>query len=153
MQSEKPIESHADGETTGSHSQSGFTLIETSIALIVMLVAALSAASLFVYATNYNSGANDRALAQTLAQRQMESLRKTSFDQVASSTQTVTSAGRSFTVVTTVCNDGTAGCGGSTTMKKITVVATPQSAGGAWVRSSVSLISYRADTSLGAYFQ
>src|SRR5215213_821019 len=91
----------------------GFTLVETSIALLVLLVAGLAASSLFVYAIKYNTGANDRAVAQAIAQRQMEVLRKTTFSDIADSTQTVTAAGgRQFTLAVAVCNDGSAACGG-----------------------------------------
>jgi Tfp pilus assembly protein PilV len=131
----------------------GFTIIETCIALLVLMVAALSIASLFAYAIQYNTGANDRALAQTIAQQQMESLRKTPFDQIASSNSTVTSAGRSYTVVVTACNDGTAACGGSAAMMKITVQVTPQAGGPSWVRRPVTLIALRGVLSFGPNYQ
>jgi len=130
----------------------GFTLIETAIAMLVLMVAGLAASSLFMYSINYNSGANDRAVAQAVAQRQMEVLRKTSFAQLASSTQDVTSTGRPFTVATTVCNDGSALCGGNTSVKRVTVQVTPQSAGGAWARSAVTLVTLRSNIATGSYF-
>src|ERR671920_281538 len=120
------------GKEVRARRERGFTLVETSIALLVMLVAGLAASSLFVYSIKYNTGANDRAVAQSLAQRQMETLRKTSFASIAASTQTVASAGRQFTVAVAVCNDGTAACGGSTAVKRVTVTVTPLSAGGGW---------------------
>ncbi len=133
--------------------QRGFTLIETSIALVVLLVAGLGAASLFSYSINYNTGANDRALAQSLAQRQMEQLRKTPFPQVLDSDQTLTSAGRPFDVATRVCNDGSVACGGSPAFKKITVTVTPRAgASRGWMRSSVVLVTLRGTTNLGPYF-
>jgi Tfp pilus assembly protein PilV len=129
----------------------GFTIIETCIALLVLMVAALSIASLFAYAIQYNTGANDRATAQAIAQQQMESLRKTPFDQIASSNSTVTSAGRSYTVVVTACTD--AACGGSTAMMKITVQVTPQGAGPSWTRRPVTLIALRGVLSFGSNYQ
>ena len=141
------------GAADAAGRERGFTLIETCIALLVLMVAALSIASLFTYAIQYNTGANDRALAQAIAQRQMESLRKTPFDQIASSTGTVTSGGRAFSVVTTACNDGTAACGGSTSMMRITVRVTPQAGGPSWTRSSVTLIALRGVTYFGSYYQ
>jgi prepilin-type N-terminal cleavage/methylation domain-containing protein len=139
------------GKEGRARGERGFTLIETSIALLVMLVAGLAASSLFVYAIKYNAGANDRAVAQSLAQRQMESLRKTSYDTLADSTQTVASAGRNFTVAVAVCNDGTDACGGSTAVKRVTVTVTPSSGKG-WSLSSVTLITLRSSTSPGAYY-
>src|SRR5215210_3127601 len=118
----------------------GFTLIETSVALLIMMVAGLSIATVFSFAVSYNKGANGRAVAQALAQRQMEFLRKSTFDQVVPSTQIVTvpssqvvaGAGLRYSVVTAVCNDGTAACGGSTTVKRVTVTSTPLNAGTGW---------------------
>ena len=139
-----------------SHKQGsrGFTLIETSIALLVLLVAGLGAASLFSYAVNYNTGANERALAQSLAQRQMEQLRRTPFKDLAASTQTVTSAGRSYSVATEVCNDGTAACGGNPLVKRVTVTVTPLAAGNkAWMRGSVVLVTMRSGGALGPFYQ
>ena len=134
--------------------QRGFTLIETAIAMVVLLVAGLGAASLFSYAVNYNTGANDRAIAQSLAQRQMEQLRQTPFGQIVDSDQTVTTAGRPFLVTTRVCDDGSPACGGSPAFKKITVTVTPQAgASRGWMRSSVILVTLRGSTNLGPFYQ
>src|SRR4030095_16444443 len=96
-------------------SEEGFTLLETSIALIVMMVVTLATGSLFVYAVNYNSGSGDRSAALAIAQQRLERLRRTPFNDALlttpSTTETATNAGRNYTVVTTVC--WTSGCGGS----------------------------------------
>ena len=138
--------------TRGDDADRGFTLLETSIALVVMMVVTLGTASLFVYAINYNDGSNDQALALAVAQQRMERLRRTPFGDVilstALSTETVTSAGRRYTVVTTVCS--TSGCGGSATLKIITVQVTPQN-GSAWANTPAILVSQRAGPSLGPY--
>lgn len=120
----------------------GFTLIETCIALVVMMVMALSVASLFAYAVNYNSGAHDRALAQAIAQQRMERLRKTSFYSLASSTETVASDGRTFNITITVSNDAS--------LKTITVSVTPQG-NSSWGNGSVTIITQRATPDAGAY--
>lgn len=130
----------------------GFTLIETAVAMLVMMVAGLAASSLFVYSIKYNTGAQDRAAAQAIAQRQMELLRKTAFDDIAAYTQTVESASRQYSVAVTVCNDGTAACGGSTSVKRLTVTVTPLSGGPAWALSSVTLITLRSSSATGTYF-
>ncbi|HEV7893737.1 MAG TPA: prepilin-type N-terminal cleavage/methylation domain-containing protein [Pyrinomonadaceae bacterium] len=129
----------------------GFSLVETAIAMIVLMVAGLAATSLFVYSVKYNSGATDRAVAQALAQRQMESLRKTSFAGIAASTTTVASAGRNYTVDVAVCNDGTAACGGSAAVKRLTVMVTPANAGNAWARRPVTLVTLRSSTDTGTF--
>ena len=130
----------------------GFTLVETAIAMIVLMVAGLAATSLFVYATKFNVGAHDRAVAQSIAQKQMESLRKTAYGDIAASNTTVTSAGRNFTVDVAVCNDGTAACGGTTDIKRLTVTVTPANAGNAWARRPVTLITLRSATTFGTYY-
>src|SRR5437667_5552012 len=57
----------------------GFTLIETSIAMVIMMVAGLGVVSLFVYSISNNSGGNDRAVAISIAQQQVEQLRSVRF--------------------------------------------------------------------------
>src|SRR5947207_2004465 len=103
-------------------SDRGFTLLETSIALVVMMVVTLGTASLFVYAIKNNDGSNDQALALAVAQQRMERLRRTPFNDTSLntflSTETVTSAGRRYTVAPTLCS--TSDRGGSATVKIIT---------------------------------
>src|SRR5213593_2804650 len=139
-----------------ANNQRGFTLLEIMIAFVLMMIVTLGAASLFVYAINYNSGAYDRTLAHAVAQRQMESLRRTPFDSLVTPAQPepdVTSGGRQFSIVTTVCADAAAGCGGSATLKKVTIQVTPQGAGPNWVRGSVLVETLRATSTTGVYFQ
>ena len=140
--------------------QGGFTLIETSVALLLMMVAGLSIASVFSFAVSYNKGANGRAAAQALAQRQMEFLRKSTYDQVVPSTQVMTvpsspgvaGAGLRYSVVTAVCNDGSAACGGSTSVKRVTITSTPLNAGTGWASRPVVLVTLRSNTTLGPNF-
>lgn len=135
--------------------QQGFTLLEIMIALVLMMIVTLGAATLFAYAINYNSGAYDRTLAHAVALQQMERLRRTAFESLVTPTQPepdIISAGRTYSIVTTVCADATANCGGSATLKKITVQITPQGAGANWVRSSVRLETMRAAPFIGIYF-
>src|SRR5713226_7069957 len=113
-----------------SDNEQGFTLLETSIALVIMMVVTLATGSLFVYAINYNSGSGDRSAALAIAQQRMERLRKSSFSDTVlttpSTTETVTNVGRQYAVVTTICS--TSACGGSDALKLITVQVTPKSA-------------------------
>ncbi|HEX8130721.1 MAG TPA: prepilin-type N-terminal cleavage/methylation domain-containing protein [Pyrinomonadaceae bacterium] len=52
----------------------GFTLIETSVAMLVMLVVGLGASSLFLYSVRYNSGGTQRSTAMAIAQQRVELL-------------------------------------------------------------------------------
>jgi len=115
------------GSSTTKH-EDGFTLIETSIALVVMMIVGLGAASLFFYAIGANSTARDRELSMAVAQQQMERLRSTQFLQLEATvtelggaTKTEVSAGRSYTVNTTIVDTFT----GNNTQKTITVQVTP----------------------------
>ena len=135
-----------------SDNEQGFTLLETSIALLVMMIVTLATGSLFVYAINYNSGSGDRSASLAIAQQRMERLRKSSFSDALlttpSTTETVTNAGRQYAVVTTICS--TSACGGSDALKLITVQVTPQGAN-QWANSPVIVLSQRATPSVGSY--
>ena len=144
--------------------EKGFTLIETSIALVIMMIVGLGAASLFFFAVNYNSSATDRQLAMGVAQKRMEWLRDIPFDSTTRTlaytagglaatgadgvTETFTNAGRSYSVVTTITDMATAP-DGQPTLKRITLRVTPLGAGNAL--GSVVLTSMRATVVRGSF--
>jgi Tfp pilus assembly protein PilV len=108
--------------------QQGFTLIETTIAFVVMMIVGLGAASLFVFALGSNTSARDRELSMAVAQQQMELLRSTRFINLdatvtanGGATKTVTSGGRPYTVITTITDT----VAGNATQKTVTVRVTP----------------------------
>lgn len=108
----------------------GFTLLETTIALVVMMVVALGAASLFVYAVGANTTARDRELSMAVAQQQMERLRNASFANLEATVygtggdaKTVESGGRRYSVTTAISQT----VAGDASRKTITVQVTPQS--------------------------
>ena len=108
--------------------QSGFTIMEAVIAMVIMMIAVLGSASVFSYSINYNSGATDRELAMAIAQRQMEQLRNAAFtdaslNATAGTSTTVVRAGRSYTVTTTIVHSNV--ISGQPTLKTITVQVTP----------------------------
>ena len=139
--------------------QQGFTLMETAVSLVVMMVVGLGAASLFVFALGTNTKARDRELAMAVAQQQMERLRNAQFADLdatvtatGGATKTVTSAGRSYSVVTTIANS----VAGNSTQKTITIEVTPQggvsNAGLTAVQrvfGGVTLITIRSTNTLG----
>src|ERR1043166_9099952 len=109
--------------------QAGFTLLEAAIALVILMIIGLGIASLFTYAIQANSNADDRELAMAIAQKRMEWLRTIPFTtqtrhvaysypngglEVTSSTgvsETVTKSGRSYTVLTIIQNVSTVPAG------------------------------------------
>jgi len=57
----------------------GFTLIETTVAMLVMMIVGLGATSLFLYAARYNAGGTQRSTAMAIAQQRVEVLRGADF--------------------------------------------------------------------------
>ena len=150
MRKSKPHDhySPANPEPWLAKGESGFTIIETSIAMVIMMVAALASASLFAYAIGNNSSANDRELAMAVAQQQLEQLRNSSFTDaslsaVVANTSTIARAGRSYTVVKTITNSNT--INGQPTLKTITVWVTPAGS----PLSTVTLYTVRSTHLLG----
>jgi len=115
----------------------GFTLMETTVALLILMVVGLGAASLFFYAATNTSTASDRQLAMAVAQQRVEEMRAVLFtdaalNATAGTVTNVTSAGRPY-LVNTVITDSTP------TLKIITVRVAPQGAGPGWARNVASL--------------
>jgi len=115
----------------GSKGQQGFTLIETAVSMVVMMIVGLGAASLFVFALGTNNSARDRELSMAVAQQQMERLRNTKFASLEATVmatgganKTVTSGGRSYRVVTSVVET----VAGDASQMTITVEVSPTTA-------------------------
>ena len=144
-------------------SHAGFTLIETSIALLIMLVVSLGAASLFVIAAGNNSGATDRQLSMAVAQDRMERLRNVIFSDpsldvtpTSGTIETVTNVGRSYRVTTVITASNTVN--GLPTVKTISIRVNPVGAGPSWsggtsVFGSVTLVSQRSSLLTGPHRQ
>ena len=136
------------------NSQSGFSLIETTIALLVMMVGALACTSLFVFSLQNNVGGSERALAMAVAQQQLEQIRSVTYEDTTliagTITSTVRNGERNYTVQRTVA-DETNSDGSSKELKRITITVTPQTAGADWMRSPVVLVSERSTLATGSY--
>ena len=134
--------------------QQGFTLMETSIAMVVMLVGALGIASLFVFSTQNNVGGGERALAMAVAQQQLEQIRSVSYDDTTLDVGTVnadvTSAQRNYTVQRIVAQETNAD-GSPRQLKRITITVTPKAGGPNWLRTPVVLVSLRSTLANGNY--
>jgi Tfp pilus assembly protein PilV len=133
----------------------GFTLIETSIAMVTMMIAGLAVSSLFVFSIHNNVGGNERALAMAVAQQQMEQLRSVSFEDasltVGTNTVTVTSDNHNYTVVKTIANEVNPN-NSIKQLRRITITVTPD--GGAranWTRLPVTLVSFRSTLAFGSF--
>ncbi|MEN3325676.1 MAG: hypothetical protein V7638_483 [Acidobacteriota bacterium] len=141
-------------KTKTANGEGGFSLIETCIAMVVMMVAGLACSSLFVFSIQNNVGGSERALSMAVAQQQLEQLRSVEYkDSTLNDLTTefnVTTGGRTYDVqrqVVTEKNDNNT----SKELKKITVTVTPQAAGPNWTRSPVVLVSYRSTAEAGSY--
>jgi prepilin-type N-terminal cleavage/methylation domain-containing protein len=137
--------------------EAGFTLLETSIAMVILAVAGLGVASCFFFAAKNNNSARERELAMAVAQQQLEQLRNVAFGDAsltASDTNsTVTRANRPYLVRTTI-TDGNFQAG-TARSKTIQIRVTPWADQSAWARNvatvfgSVTVISERTSQGLG----
>ncbi len=149
----------------------GFTLAETTVAMLVMMIASVSVISLFTYAIKVNAGARDRQLAMAVAQKRLEWLRAIPFNNTTRGlayrfpdaanptsgglgatpatgvTETTTNAGRTYTVTTTIRNDGGV-TDANSTVKTITIQVTPVGADAAL--GSVTLVTQRSTLLMGS---
>jgi prepilin-type N-terminal cleavage/methylation domain-containing protein len=129
--------------------EKGFSLIETTIAMLLMLIVALGSASLFSFSIYNNSGGSDRAVALAIAQQAMEALRGAKFNGTTTDPQLnagtvvqngVLRDGRSFNVTRTVVDT-------STTLKSITITVGGQNIVKGWAAGAggtITLISQRS---------
>lgn len=152
-----------DRATIHRNSAAGFTLIETSISLVIMMIVGLGVASLFAYSTRNNTAANDRELAMSVAQKRLEWLRSVPFTTTTRNlaysfpngglgstsggavTETVVAAGRSYEVTTVIQDTVTVPAGepdeNQPMVKTISITVTP--AGDA-SRTSVTITTQRS---------
>lgn len=141
-------------------SQAGFTLIETTISMVLMAIIGLGVASLFAYAASSTSNASDREMATAVAQQRMEQLRNVAFSDsslAATSSSgvlaTETRLGRQYSVTTTISDSLVVNS--AATLKTITVKVTPLAASATWaanvntVFASVTLVSTRTAQMIG----
>ena len=149
-----------NGKELTASDERGFTLLETTIAMVLLAIVGLGIASLFFFAAKNNVSAGDRELAMAVAQQRMEQLGNRQFlsaDLAATSVDgtstTITRAGRRY-VVNTVITDSLL-LAGQPVRKTITVRVTPWSDGSPWARTvstvfgSVTMISNRTAQSVG----
>lgn len=134
--------------------QRGFTLIETTISLLVMMVGSLAISSLFLFSAQNNVGGGERALAMAVAQQQLEQIRSVTFEDASltdgTTTSTVRNGERNYTVQKVVATETNAN-GSARQLKTITITVTPQTAGPDWMRTPVVLVSKRSTLAAGGF--
>jgi uncharacterized protein (TIGR02598 family) len=152
-------------------SQRGFTLLEASVAMVILMVIGLAVASLFTYAIQSNASADDRELSMAIAQKRMEWLRTIPFTTQTRSVayafpngglaatatagvdETVTNAGRSYRVNTVIEDLNVVPIGqpdaGAPTLKRIRVSVTPSIATTAF--ETVIIYTIRSTQVTGTY--
>ena len=141
-------------KTRAANGEAGFTLLETSIAMVVMMVGALASTSLFVYSVQNNVGGSERALSMAVAQQQLEQIRSVSFEDTTltagTSDFTVTTGGRTYNVQRVVADQNNSD-NTPKNLKRITITVTPGGGNPNWTRTPVVLVSYRSTLAKGSY--
>jgi Tfp pilus assembly protein PilV len=140
----------AAAERRNERGERGFTLAETAVAFLIMMIVLLGVASVFAYAVYNNTSGADRTQTLALAQQSLETLRSYEYSSNATDarlkkgayTQTARYGGsnRLYQIDWTI--DDT-----TTTVKTITVKVTPVVAGPSWAAggaTGVTIITQRA---------
>ena len=129
--------------------EGGFTLLETTIAMVLMMIVALGAASVFAFSVYNNSGGSDRAVSIALAQQALEALRGATFNGTTTDARLAAGTvvqngvirdGRTFRITKVVTDN-------STTLKTITITVQSQSIVSGWASGAggtITLIAQRS---------
>lgn len=139
----------------------GFTVLETVIAMIMMMTVGLGASALFLYAITNNAAATARAQSLAVAQQELERLRSVDFNDpllntVAGTPTTVTRGPATFritkTVNTVAAYNVPAPTGGTRpTLKIITITVAPVINNAPWAAGGVAITTTRATFQSGPY--
>jgi Tfp pilus assembly protein PilV len=134
----------------GRRGERGFTLAETAVAFLIMMIVLLGVASVFAYAVYNNSSGADRTQALALAQQSLETLRSYEYSSHTTDARLVAGAytqsahyggsNRLYQIDWTIADT-------TTTVKTITVKVTPVAAGPSWASGSatgVTIVTQRA---------
>ena len=131
--------------------EKGFTLLETTAALLVMMIGGLGICGVFAYTIKNNTGSRDRATAVAVAQQQMEYYRNLTFTDAALTATvatpdpvTVTSAGRTYAVRTTITDT-------TSSLKTIKIEVTPLLSSDEGAVGTVEISVQRSAFALGPY--
>jgi len=147
------------GPYGSSTCESGFSLVEVTIALLILMIAAMGVFAAFTYSTVWNSGNSKRSQALSVLQKEVEYLRGLKFNPPPAVidpdlaggvkvTRTVTSTGdnAAYLVDVTVDDDPfTAGVqtDATKTIKEITLTVTPLGSSNSWITANRTSVIFR----------
>lgn len=134
----------------------GFTLLETTVAMLVLMVVGAGVAGALLYAMRSNTGAGNRSHANAVAQRQIEYLQNVPFvnleaavNAAGGAAKVVQVEGHSFNVTTAFEYAPSAA---APTLKTIIISVTPQGVSpGAWAQTPVQVRLQRTTQVVGPY--
>lgn len=143
-----------------STNESGFSILETTISLVLMAIVGLGTASAFYYSFRNTDSAGNRELAMAVAQQQMEQFRTVDISDAslvatAGTSTTVTSSERQYIVLKTIVDSNVVN--GGPTVKTITISVTPNSDTASWATNitslfgSVTLVAQRTALTVGPH--
>ncbi|MEO2168861.1 MAG: prepilin-type N-terminal cleavage/methylation domain-containing protein [bacterium] len=89
-------------------SESGFTIIETLVAMMILAISFLGFAGVHILASKAQSLGNNQGIATFIANQQLEEMRRTSFAQISSKIDTEEHEGLGFIVARIVDDLGLA---------------------------------------------
>ena len=141
------------------HGARGFTIVETVIAFLLLMIVSFGIASLFTFSIYNNSGGIDRASSLAIGQQALEVLRTAQFTSTATSsslrggtyTQNVVRDQRNFTLTIVIDDDPSTAAfevDPSTTIKKITVTVRSDSIGKGWASGSFGTITLTTERTM-----
>jgi Tfp pilus assembly protein PilV len=162
MTTEKAVLRRHESRRRARRGEAGFTLMETVIAMIVMMVVGLGASALLLYAVTNNSAAGARAQALAVAQQEMERLRSVAWDDALLTPTTSpvggtdphhVAGGFEFVVTKHVVTlpqfNVTVGGVTRPTVKRITITVTPILNNAPWAAGGVAITTTRSTMQRG----
>jgi Tfp pilus assembly protein PilV len=145
MKSNRQANNFLEMSTTKNIGESGFSLVEVAVALVVLLVTLLGVAMSFTYATSYNTGNSTRAKALAILQQEVESVRSQKFTPMYTDSQLLggtkpdrivaaTGGGRFRVSITVDDNPSVSGVQvlATSTLKEISVTVTTENPTPGW---------------------
>jgi type II secretory pathway pseudopilin PulG len=141
------------------NNQSGFSLLEAIIAIMLMTISVVGVVSIFAYAANYNKNNSSRTEALTIAQKKVEELRAARFSTAVTDSglaggtyanQTVTgSSGKQYVLSLSIDDNpftNTIDTNATTKIKQININVRPVGANQWMGAAQTNLVTRRART-------